>query len=145
MPERQTWLIKSEPSAYAYAQLEKDRETEWTGIRNFEARNNLRAMRKGDLALFYHSNDGKEIVAVARILSAARPDPTAKDGDWVSVKVGAGVALKRPVTLAVIKATPELVDFPLLTRSRLSVTPVSSAQFRRILRMAQTPFSAVET
>src|SRR5512143_3124985 len=125
MAKTQYWLIKSEPSVYAYAQLEKDRKTDWTGVRNFEARNNLRAMRPGDLCLFYHSNEGKAVVGVARVLTEAGPDSTAPEEDWASVDMGPVVAVKVPVTLATIKATRELKDFPLITRSRLSVASVS--------------------
>jgi predicted RNA-binding protein with PUA-like domain len=138
MAKSQYWLIKSEPSVYAYAQLERDGRTQWTGVRSFEARNNLRAMKSGDLCLFYHSNEGKAVVGVARVLTQAGPDPTAPGEDWASVDMGPVVALQEPVTLATIKATAELKDFPLLTRSRLSVTPVTAEHFKRILTMGKT-------
>jgi predicted RNA-binding protein with PUA-like domain len=138
MAKPQYWLIKSEPSVYPYSQLEKDGRTEWTGIRSFEARNNLRAMKPGDLCLFYHSNEGKAVVGVARVLSGPGPDPTAPGEDWASVDVGPVVAIHAPVTLATIKSTRELKEFPLITRSRLSVAPVSSEHFKRVLEMGGT-------
>jgi predicted RNA-binding protein with PUA-like domain len=134
----QYWLIKSEPSAYPYAQLEREKKTAWTGIRNFEARNNLRRMRPGDLALYYHSGEGKEIVGVARVASLAGPDPTSPKEDWAAVDVEPVVALKSPVSLAAVKAIPELAEFPLVTRSRLSVAPVQEDDFRRILKLSMT-------
>ena len=138
MAKPQYWLIKSEPSVYAYAQLEQDGRTEWTGVRSFEARNNLRAMKPGDLCLYYHSNEGKAVVAVARVLTPAGEDPTAPGEDWAAVDVGPLVALKNPVTLSTIKATPKLKDFPLITRSRLSVTPVSAEHFQHVLALGET-------
>ena len=138
MAKPQYWLIKSEPSVYAYARLEKDGRTEWTGVRNFEARNNLRAMKPGDLCLYYHSNEGKAVVGVARVLTAPGPDPTAPGEDWASVDMGPVVALQEPVTLATLKATRELKDFPLITRGRLSVAPVTSEHFKHILELGRT-------
>lgn len=138
MAKPQYWLIKSEPSVYAYAQLEKDGRTAWTGVRSFEARNNLRAMKPGDLCLYYHSNEGKAVVAVARVLTGPGPDPTAPGEDWASVDVGPLVALQEPVTLATVKATRDLKDFPLITKSRVSVVPVSSEHFKRILELGGT-------
>jgi len=138
MAKPQYWLIKSEPSVYPYAQLEKEGRTAWTGIRNFEARNNLRAMRPGDLCLYYHSNEGKAVVAVARVLTEAGEDPTAPGENWASVDVGPVVALKAPVTLATIKATPSLADCQLLTRSRISAVPVSAEHFKQVLKLGKT-------
>ncbi|MBZ4416413.1 EVE domain-containing protein [Myxococcus sp. RHSTA-1-4] len=138
MAKPQYWLIKSEPSVYAYSQLEKDGKTDWTGVRNYEARNNLRAMKPGDLCLYYHSNEGKAVVAVAKVLTAAGPDPTAPGEDWASVDVGPVVALKQPVELATIKATPELKDCQILTRNRISVVPVTTEHFKLILKMGKT-------
>lgn len=138
MAKLQYWLIKSEPSVYPYAQLEKDGKTEWTGVRNYEARNNLRAMKPGDLCLYYHSNEGKAVVAVAKVLAAAGPDPTAPGEDWASVDVGPVVTLKQPVELATFKATPALKDCQLLTRSRISVVPVTAEHFKLILKMGKT-------
>jgi predicted RNA-binding protein with PUA-like domain len=138
MSKPQHWLIKSEPSVYPWSQLERDGRTEWTGVRNFEARNNLRAMKPGDLCLYYHSNEGKAVVGVARVLTPAGPDSTAPGEDWASVEVGPVVALAQPVTLATLKATPEMKDFPLLTRGRLSVAPVTAEHFQRLLKMGKT-------
>ncbi len=130
------WLIKSEPSAYAYGQLEKDRRTAWTGVRNFEARNNLRAMAIGDLCLFYHSVDEKAVVGVARVVKAAYEDPTAKGEDWSCVEVAPEKALKRPVTLAEIKATAGLAEMALVRKSRLSVTKVTAAEYRLVISLS---------
>jgi predicted RNA-binding protein with PUA-like domain len=135
---KQYWLIKSEPSVYAYAQLEKDGKTAWTGVRSFEARNNLRAMKPGDLCLYYHSNEDKAVVGVAKVLTEAGEDPTAPGENWASVEVGPVVPFKQPVTLATIKATPALEDFVLLTRSRLSVAPTSAEHFKLVLKMGKT-------
>jgi predicted RNA-binding protein with PUA-like domain len=138
MAKPRYWLIKSEPSVYAYAQLAKDGGTEWTGVRNFEARNNIRAMKPGDLCLYYHSNEGKAVVGVARVLTEAGPDSTAPGEDWASVDMGPLVALQEPVTLATIKSTPALKDFPLITRGRLSVAPITAEHFKRILELGRT-------
>jgi predicted RNA-binding protein with PUA-like domain len=132
------WLIKSEPEAYSYAQLEREKRTSWTGVRNFEARNNIRSMRPGDLALYYHSGAGKEIVGIARVVSEPTADPTAPGEDWATVDVEPVAALRAPVSLTRIKATKDLTKFPLVTRSRLSVVPVEAEQFRLILKLAQT-------
>lgn len=142
MATLQYWLIKSEPSVYPYSQLETEGRTAWTGVRNFEARNNLRAMKPGDLCLYYHSNEGKAVVGVARVLTAPGEDPTAPGEDWASVEVGPVVALHAPVTLTTIKATPALKDFRLLTHSRLSVASVTAAHFQRILKMGKTVLGA---
>ena len=142
MAKPRYWLVKSEPSVYPWQQLVKEGRTAWTGVRNFEARNHLRAMRPGDLCLYYHSNEGKAVVGVARVLTAAGPDPTAPGEDWASVDVAPLVALAEPVTLSAIKATPALADMQLLTRSRLSVTPVSAAHFQRVLKLGRTALGA---
>ena len=113
MAKPRYWLVKSEPSVYPWQQLVKEGRTAWTGVRNFEARNHLRAMRQGDLCLYYHSNEGKAVVGVARVLTAAGPDPTAPGEDWASVDVAPLVALAEPVTLSAIKATPALADMQL--------------------------------
>lgn len=138
MAKTQYWLIKSEPSVYPYSQLEKDQKTDWTGIRNFEARNNLRAMKPGDLCLYYHSNEGKAVVGVAKVLTAAGEDPTAPGENWASLEVGPVVALKEPVELATFKKTAALKECQLLTRSRLSVVPVTAEHFKLILKMGKT-------
>jgi predicted RNA-binding protein with PUA-like domain len=133
------WLIKSEPSEYSFARLEADGRTEWTGIRNFEARNNLRAMSVGDLCLFYHSVEEKAVVGIARVSRAARADPTAPGEDWASVEVEAVEALPAPVTLERIRADARLQTFQLLTRGRLSVVPVTPAQYARVLALSRMP------
>jgi predicted RNA-binding protein with PUA-like domain len=138
MAKTQYWLIKSEPSVYAYSQLEKDGKTGWTGVRNFEARNNLRAMKPGDLCLYYHSGKDKAVVAVAKVLTAAGPDPTAPGEDWASVDVAPVVAFKEPVSLATVKKTPALKDFTLITKSRISVVPVSAGHFKLVLKLGKT-------
>lgn len=138
MAKRGHWLIKSEPSVYPWSQLVEEGETEWTGIRSFEARNNLRAMKPGDLLLYYHSGEGKEIVGVARVLTDATEDSTAPGEDWASVRVAPVIALKQPVTLAQVKRDRKLADFQLVTRSRLSVTPVSADHFAHVLSLART-------
>lgn len=132
------WLMKSEPDVYPFERLVKEKKTAWEGVRNFEARNNLRAMKKGDLALFYHSNIGKEIVGVMKIVGEAYEDPTAKGEDWSVVDVAPVKALVAPVTLATIKTEKALADIQLLRRSRLSVVPVSAEHFARILKMGKT-------
>jgi predicted RNA-binding protein with PUA-like domain len=138
MASTRYWLIKSEPDVYSYAQLQSDKRTEWNGIRNFEARNNLRAMKPGDLCLYYHTGDEKAVVGVAKVLSEARPDSTAPDEDWAAVDVAPLEALARPVTLAEVKADKSLRAFPLVRRSRLSVAPVTAAEFERVLRLGAT-------
>ena len=132
------WLVKSEPYKYPFEQLAKDKRTTWDGVRNFEARNNLRAMKKGDLVLFYHSNEGKEIVGVAKVVREAYADPTAEGEDWSVVDIAPLKALKTPVTLATIKSDEELAEMQLLRRSRLSVVPVTPAQFARVLSLSGT-------
>jgi predicted RNA-binding protein with PUA-like domain len=141
MPE-QYWLMKSEPFKYSFAQLLKDGRTAWDGVRNFEARNNLRGMKKGDLAFFYHSNEGKEIVGIVRVDREAYPDPTAPGEDWSVVEVVPVASLKAPVSLDVIKSDPALADLQLLKRSRLSVVPVSKAHFEHLLALAKTRLPA---
>ena len=129
------WLIKSEPDSYSFDQLKKDGHTAWTGIRNYAARLNLRAMEVGDDLLYYHSNEGKEIVGLAKVTKAAYPDPTAKEGDWVCIDVQYAKPLKTPVTLAQAKADPILKDMELVRLSRLSTSKVSQAEFDRVLEL----------
>jgi predicted RNA-binding protein with PUA-like domain len=135
---RHYWLMKSEPAKYSFAQLVKDGSTMWDGVRNYEARNHMRAMKTGDLALFYHSNDGKEIVGVARIKREAYDDPTAPGEDWSVVDLEAVAPVKAYVSLDAIRAETELADIALLKRSRLSVVPLTKAHFDRILKMGKT-------
>ena len=126
------WMVKQEPTAYSWDQFVADGKTAWTGVRNFQARNNLRAMKKGDLVLYYHSVEGKEVVGLAKVSREAYPDPTAKEGDWVCVDLVPVRPLKTPVTLDQIKATPGLKDIPLLKQSRLSVMPLTPQAFKLI-------------
>jgi|SoiMethySBSTD1v2_1073268.scaffolds.fasta_scaffold428323_2 predicted RNA-binding protein with PUA-like domain len=131
------WLIKSEPSEYSFARLQADGRTEWTGVRNFEARNNLRAMAVGDLCLYYHSTEEKAVVGIARVSRAARSDPTAPGEDWSSVEMEPVEPLTNPVSLERIRADPALKDFQLVTRGRLSVVPVTPAQYARVLVLSR--------
>lgn len=129
------WLLKSEPGAYSWDQLVKDRSTQWTGIRNHQAANNLRAMKKGDRAFFYHSGATTAIVGVAQVTREAYADPTDKTGKFVCVDLKPEAPMKRAVTLGEIKGEPRLKDFALIRQSRLSVVPVSEIQWRLILAM----------
>jgi predicted RNA-binding protein with PUA-like domain len=129
------WLVKSEPDAFSWDQQVANRVEPWTGVRNHMARNNLKAMKLGDLVFFYHSNVGKEIVGVVRVAREAYPDPSADSGDWVSVDMEAVGPMPRPITLVEIKATPELADFALVRMSRLSVMPVSPAHWKLLCKM----------
>jgi len=132
------WLIKSEPYKYPFAQLVKDKSTTWDGIRSFEARNNLRAMKKGDLVLFYHSNEGKEVVGIASVAKEAYADPTATEGDWSVVELTPKKALSVPVTLAQCKADKQLAQFALVKKSRISVVPATPEEFARVLELGKT-------
>jgi len=113
------WLVKSEPEAYSWAQLVKDGQTAWTGVRNFAARNHLRAMEKGDLVFYYHSGEEKQVVELARVTKEAYPDPTAKEGEWSCVDLAPVKPLAKPVSLATIKADKVLREMPLVKQSRL--------------------------
>lgn len=130
------WLVKSEPFKYSFDDLIRDKTTYWDGVRNFQARNNLRAMKTGDHALFYHSNEGKEIVGIAQVVKTAYPDPTAKDGDWSVVDVKPVKKLSKPVTLNKIKETPKLKNIALIKQSRLSVMPISKLEYNTILKIS---------
>lgn len=130
------WLVKSEPFKYGWEQFEKDGKTFWDGVRNFAARNHLKAMKKGDRVLFYHSNEGLEIVGIARVEKEHYPDPTATEGDWVVVDLKPEKRLKNSVTLQQIKANKKLADMALLRFSRLSVQPVKDEEWTEIMRMA---------
>src|ERR1700732_3152163 len=130
------WLLKTEPSAYSWDQLVKDKRTNWTGVRNFQAAANLTRMKKGDRAFFYHSGEGKEIVGVVEVIREHYPDPTAKSGEpWVVVDVKAIEPLKKPVTLADVKAEPRLKAMVLVNNSRLSVQPVTAEEWKIICKM----------
>ena len=130
------WLLKTEPSAYSWDQLVKDKRTNWSGVRNFQAAANLKAMKKGDRAFFYHSGEGKEIVGVAEIVKEAYPDTTDKSDRFVMVDLVPVEPVKTPVSLATVKATPALKNMPLVRLSRLSVSPVSADEWRIIAKMA---------
>ena len=133
------WLVKSEPSVYGWGRLVKEKKTRWDGVRNFEARNNLRAMKKDDLVLYYHSGDAKAVVGIARVIKEAYADPTAgADEDWSVVDIAPVKALASPVTLAAVKAAAKLAKMSLVTKSRLSVMPVTKAEMDEILRLGQT-------
>jgi len=132
------WLVKSEPFKYPFERLVTERKTTWDGVRNFEARNHLRAMKTGDQLLFYHSNEGKEIVGIAKVVRAAYADPTADDGDWSVVDVAPVKALAAPVSLATIREDKKLAEMQILKRSRLSVVPVTPAEFKRFLELGKT-------
>ena len=138
------WLIKSEPFKYAWDELVKDGKTYWDGVRNYEARNNLAAMKKGDLALYYHSNEGKEVVGIAEIVGESYPDPTADDPRWVVVDVAPVVPFTVPVTLATIKADPNLAEIQLVKRGRLSVVPVTPQEFRYVAKLGKTKVPAAK-
>lgn len=129
------WLVKTEPGTYSWEDLVKDKKTTWDGVRNFQARNNLKAMKKGDLAFLYHSNEGKEIVGTVKIVKEAYPDP--KDKEWIVVDLGIGEKLKNSVTLAQVKATKKLADMVLVRVSRLSVQPVKPEEFDLILALSE--------
>lgn len=131
----QYWLVKSEPDAFSWDQQVANGVEPWTGVRNHMAKNNLKAMKKGDRAFFYHSNVGKEIVGVVEVVREAYPDPTAEAGDWVCVDMKAVAAMPKPVTLAAIKADAKLADLALVRQSRLSVMPVSKPHWDHICRM----------
>jgi predicted RNA-binding protein with PUA-like domain len=131
------WIVKSEPEAYSWSQLVKDGKTAWTGVRNFAARLHLRAMKFSDLVLFYHSGEQKSVVGLARVEKEFYPDPTAKEGDWSCVDLAAVKELARPVTLSQIKADKILKEMVLAKQSRLSVSPVTKAQFDRLLLLAE--------
>lgn len=132
---KQYWLVKSEPDAFSWDQQVAHHVEPWTGVRNHMAKNNLKAMRKGDLAFFYHSNIGKEIVGVVKVAKEAYPDPTAESGDWVCVDMQAVGPMPTPVTLAAIKADPTLADLALVRQSRLSVMPISADHWKQLCRM----------
>ncbi len=128
------WLMKTEPGTYSWDDLVKDKKTIWDGVRNFQARNNIKAMKKGDMVFIYHSNEGKDIVGIARITKEHFPDPSAKD--WSVVEIAPVKKLKKPITLADIKATKKLANMVLVKNSRLSVQPVKESEFDYIVKMS---------
>ncbi|NBP30218.1 MAG: EVE domain-containing protein [Flavobacteriia bacterium] len=131
------WLIKSEPFKYSWEQFEKDGQTFWDGVRNYAARNNLRSMRKGDLAFFYHSNEGLEIVGIAKVIKEAYQDPTTEEVAWVAVDFKPHKRLKKAVPLSAIKAEKKLSNMALIRLGRLSVQPVLETEWNIVLKMAE--------
>jgi predicted RNA-binding protein with PUA-like domain len=130
------WLVKSEPFKYSWQQFEKDTQTSWDGVRNFQARNSLKAMQKGDLVLFYHSNEGKEIVGIAEVAKEHYQDFTTTEAQWVAVDLIPYQTLEQPVSLETIKNTPELAQMGLIKQSRLSVMPVKREEFDKIIALS---------
>lgn len=130
------WIVKSEPDAYSWAQFVKDGKAAWTGVRNFQARNNLRAMKKGDAVFFYHSVTEKQVVGLAKVVKEFYPDATAEEGDWSCVDLAPEKALKQPVSLDTIKADTVLSTMLLVRQSRLSVAPLTKEQAERLLALA---------
>ena len=130
------WLVKSEPSTFSWDDLVRDKKTVWDGVRNFQARNNLKAMKKGDLAFFYHSNEDKAIIGIGKIVKEGYPEP--KDNDWIVVDIAPDKKLKNPVSLAQIKSDKRLANMVLVKASRLSVQPVKAEEFELILALSET-------
>jgi predicted RNA-binding protein with PUA-like domain len=129
------WMVKQEPETYSWDDFVRDGRTDWTGVRNFQARNNLRQMKIGDTVLFYHSGTGKCVVGIAQVAKAAYPDPTADDPQWVAVDIKPVKALKEPVPLASIRYSPKLSNLPLIRQSQLSVMPLTKEEFETIVGM----------
>jgi predicted RNA-binding protein with PUA-like domain len=132
------WLVKSEPFKYSYEQLEKDKQTSWDGVRNYAARNHLKAMKKGDQVLFYHSNEGLEIVGIAKVAKEAYQDPTTNEDAWVVVDLKPYKRIKKPVTLEQVKADKRLKDMALVRLGRLSVQPVTDDEWNVIMELGET-------
>lgn len=131
------WLLKSEPVKYAWDQMLKDKRTFWDGVRNYQARNNLREMKKGDLCLFYHSNEGKEVVGIVKVVKEFYQDPSTEDTNWVVVDVSPFQTLKKPVTLETIKSDKRLENIGLVRQGRLSVMKLSNYEFDVILELSE--------
>ena len=131
------WLVKSEPDAYSWQQLVKDKETSWDGVRNFAARLHLKNMKKGDEVFYYHSNEGTDIVGIAKVSKEFYQDPTTDDDKWVSVMLKPVKALKKPVSLAEIKANKKLQNMALVRIGRLSVQPVTDEEWNEVLKMSE--------
>ncbi len=129
------WLVKSEPSTYSWEQLVKDKKATWDGVRNYAARNNMRSMKKGDQVFFYHSNEGMAIVGITEVVKEAYQDPTTDDANWVVVDLKPVKALPSPVTLAALKADKTFEQMALVRIGRLSVSPVSEAEYKKILKL----------
>jgi predicted RNA-binding protein with PUA-like domain len=131
------WLVKQEPESYSFATFQKEGKTDWTGVRNFTARNNLKEMKAGDKVFYYHSGDERAVVGLAKVSKTAFPDPTADEGSWVAVELEAGKTVKNPVTLAAIKGNPKLSEMKLVKLSRLSVSPVTKDEWEEIMEMSK--------
>lgn len=131
------WMVKQEPEAYSWDDLVRDGRTDWTGVRNFQARNNLRLMKRGDRVLFYHSGKEKSVVGVAEVARAAYPDPTSDDLQWVAVDIKPLKPFNQPVPLASIRYHSELGNLPLIRQSQLSVMPLTRAEFQAIVAMGK--------
>jgi predicted RNA-binding protein with PUA-like domain len=131
------WLVKQEPEGYSWDDLVRDRGTDWTGVRNFQARNNLRQMKVGDRVLFYHSGEQKAVVGIAQVAKAAYPDPSAEEAQWVAVDIKPVKPLDAPVPLTTIKAEPKLANMLLVRQSRLSVMPVTEEEFETIVAQGE--------
>ncbi|PYS87494.1 MAG: EVE domain-containing protein [Acidobacteria bacterium] len=131
------WLVKQEPESYSFSDFQKEGKTDWTGVRNYTARNNLKEMKVGDKVFYYHSGDERAVVGYASVTKESFPDPTAAEGPWVAVELEAGKPLKNPVTLAAIKANPKLAEMKLVKLSRLSVTPVAKSEWDEIVAMSK--------
>lgn len=129
------WLIKSEPSTYSWEQFKKDKKTDWTGVRNYAARNNLRDMKKGDLAFFYHSNEGMEIVGIAKVVKESYQDPTTKEPAWLAVDFSPYKDLKKTVSLETLKKDPFFANMDLIRLSRLSVGKATETEFLKVCEM----------
>lgn len=132
------WLVKQEPESYSWESFVKDGHAAWTGVRNYQARNNLRAMKRGDAVIYYHSGDEKQTVGLARVEKEHYSDPTATDGDWSCVDLAPVKPLKKPVPLSAIKSDKFLQSILLVRNSRLSVSPLSEAEFKHLLHLAET-------
>ena len=130
------WLVKSEPDSYSWEQLEKDKETVWSGVRNYAARGHLRAMKKGDEVFFYHSNEGTDIVGIAKVVKEAYQDPTTDDDRWVAVDIKAHKKLKNPVTLETVKKDKRLAVMAWVRIGRLSVQPVTDKEWTTVMELA---------
>jgi predicted RNA-binding protein with PUA-like domain len=131
------WLVKSEPSVYSWDQFKKDKKTFWNGVRNYAARNNMREMKKDDEVLYYHSNEGMEIVGIAKVIKEAYQDPTTEDKNWVVVDLKPVKKLKHPVTLVAVKKEPKLANMELVKNSRLSVQKVTSEEWKVVMQMSE--------
>ena len=132
------WLVKSEPGAYSWQQFEKDKRTLWDGVRNYQARNNMKAMKEGDLVLFYHSVSEKQVMGIAKVVAEHYPDPTTDDNRWVVVDLVPEKAFKRPVTLLEVKADPRLENIALVKQARLSVMPLKAEEFDAIVELGNS-------